>query len=306
MSDLAQLLDEMESERVWDALNPPCEEKNLARIALRNPLPDDLKTLLVRAHGAKLGDLSIFTLQEFEDVNILQDSYLVNMPSAVFFGSDGGDGFFFVDTDGSLGRGREAVFWGDRGAMLPDLCVPCGDNLESFLSPLIRGEKVWKGPNLEECAVEAMVKALPDKRNQWIGCAGADLKTIFRIKNQCKVGAPSVLKELLGQSNGITFLKTGITFRKAEAIAPVGVDAESGLPFALLIGDDEEGNQYVITTGIPTNLPQGWPTLAGRVVRLTPGRPLEEAQPLGYLPDVVLEWLGVDKWSFEKLGCAHC
>jgi hypothetical protein len=299
--DLNQLLDEMLEMGLLDIigseLSPPTAEReeDVAQLVSRNPMPDDLKTLLARAHGAYVGSINLFTLDELEDVNNLQDFLFTYIPSAVFFASDGGDGFFFVDTDDSLGCGEGAVFWVYRGGVRPNRCVFCGRDLIEFLTSFLDEEEVWKNPSLEEQAIGKMLVALDAKQDQWIGSAGARLMDVIGISDRYNLRAPKVLDKLLRKSNGIVFTAANSTLWSTEMIKPVESAFSTGdRPLALLIGEDKAGNQYAITHYTdPSEVPQGWPYLEGRVARLTPGRPLEEAQSLGYLPDVVLEWLGV-------------
>jgi hypothetical protein len=296
MTRLAQLLAEMKSNKAWDYVNPRlCGETEVARIAARlpNPMPRDLQTLFTKACGAVLGNLAIFSLSTLESVNTRTSHLFTRMPSAIFFGSDGGDGFFFVDTDGSLGCGREAVFWGDRGAMSPDRSVFCGDDLAGFLSTLIEGEEVWYGPSQQKRAVKKMMDALDADRDRWVGKVGADLKVLFTFKaDRGGVAIPKVLGEFLRYTDGAGFPGSGVSIWGIEDIMPMDVRRTEGdLPFALLIGEDEAGNQYTITTGVSKNLPEGWPILEGRIVRLLPDQPLEQAEVLGYFPDVIVSWL---------------
>ncbi len=90
----------------------------IARSVGRDPaaIPDEFVPFYARDWGAKLaiGNIYVFTPYVIENVHQEQDFLFEHIPGALFFASDGGDGFFFIDTDGSLGCGKDAVFWGSR------------------------------------------------------------------------------------------------------------------------------------------------------------------------------------------------
>jgi hypothetical protein len=299
--DLNHLLDRMIEAEVLDivggALSPPTEavKEEVAQLVPRNPMPENLKTLLARAHGAYLGgwSVSLFTLDELEDVNNRQDSLFTYVPSAIFFASDGGDGFFFVDTANRLGRGDEAVFWVYRGGVVPPRCVPCGRNLVAFLTSFLRGEKVWKGPSLEELAIDRMLEALDTYQDRWTGGTGAKLGDIIRVADRNSLRLPQVLQKLLRRSDGIVFPRTGVTVWGTEAIQRLDLTFSGGYrPRAYLMGQDSRGNPLAITLDDdPARVPSGWPYLEGWLVPLISGRPAQEAQTWGYLPELVLAWL---------------
>jgi hypothetical protein len=205
---------------------------------------------------------------------------------------DEGSGIFFIDTDGSLGRGMGAVFWCDRSAMIPDICKPCADDVVNFLSNVVEGQDPRKEPDLSQLALETMFKQLNSKHNYWHGSLGANSNAIFKAKKRCNARIPTVLQELLQYANGITFTHPSVTLKDTNTIIPIkcGVRENDSYP-ALLIGEDANGNQYGITTLSWSDLPGVRPLWEGRVIRLAPGQPLEQAEILGFLPDVVLSWL---------------
>ena len=88
----------------WLSLETEERKEAVAQLVPRNPMPEDLKTILARAHGAYVSSINLFTLDKLDDVNNVQETFFTHMPSVIFFASDGSDGFFFVDTDGSLGQ----------------------------------------------------------------------------------------------------------------------------------------------------------------------------------------------------------
>lgn len=298
--NLNQLLDELLEIGILDVLgtelSPSTEERKqeVAQLVSRNTMPDDLKTLLARAHGAYVSSISLFTLDELEDVNGEQDYLFTYIPSAVFFASDGGDGFFFVDTGPSLGHGEGAVFWVYRGKVVPSQCVPCGESITAFLQSLAQNQEVWKGSSLEERAISSMLQTLEAHRKQWDGQNVAKLMEIIKVSDRYNIRIPKVLEKLLRRSNGIVFTKPGITLWDTSKIHPVEGEFSNGnRPLALLMGEDQASHRYAITHRVkPQDVPQGWPYLEGHAVKLTSGQPLEQAESMGYLPDLVASWLG--------------
>jgi hypothetical protein len=279
---------------VGGKLSPPTpERKDEVAQLVPASMPDRLKTLLAAAHGAYLGSINLFSLDELEDVHRAQDHLFTYMPSVIFFASDGGDGFFFMDPDNTLGQGEGAIFWIYRGSTVPKNSVPCGEDLEAFLTSLAQGEEVWKGPSLEERAIAQMLETLDAHRDRWTGRQGAGLSDVLDIADRHRLRAPKVLEKLLRRSNGVVFLQVGIRIWGAQKIKRLeGTSLDGYQPLALLIGEDESGNAYAIThRDRPADVPQGWPCLEGWVIRLPAGQLLEEAETLGYLPDLVIEWV---------------
>jgi hypothetical protein len=291
---LSELLEMGTLDIVGGELSPPTlERKDEVAQLVSASVPDRLKTLLAAAHGAYLGSISLFSLDELEDVHRAQDHLFTYMPSVIFFASDGGDGFFFIDPDNALGQGEEAIFWVYRGSTVPKNSVPCGENLEAFLTSLAQGEEVWKGSSLEERAIARMLETLDAHQDRWTGKQGAGLSDVLDIADRHQLRAPKVLEKLLRRSNGAVFLPVGIRIWEAQEIKRLECASLDGYqPLALLIGEDEAGNAYAIThRDRPADVPHGWPCLEGWVIRLPAGQLLEEAETLGYLPDLVIEWL---------------
>lgn len=293
-STLNELLEDGVVDIVGDALSPPtAERKEEVAELVSHPMPESLQTLLAAAHGACVGSINLFTLDELEDVHHAQEYMFTYLPSVIYFASDGGDGFFFIDPDNSLGQGAEAIFWVYRGSAVPNESVFCSRNLDAFLTALAQDEQVWNGPSLEQAAISRMLAALDARQDRWTGAPGARLGDVLDIADREGLRAPKCLEKLLRKSNGLIFAEAGVTVWATSAIKRVEATFSDGYqPLALLIGEDKAGNTVAIThRDHPAHVPAGWLCLEGHVVRLVSGRPLEEAVTLGRLADVVVKWL---------------
>ena len=89
--------------------------------------------------------IDVFTLHELADVH-RQAVYRAALPGALFFASDGSDGWYYVDTDGAIGGTAGAVLWGDRGSMSRATSRRIAGDLAGFLRAASDG-KLY--PNVE-------------------------------------------------------------------------------------------------------------------------------------------------------------
>jgi len=106
--------------------------------------PTDLRTVFAALAGTTIEPddaqpIDIFDVDEMRDVRG-QTGYAEALPSAIFFASDGGDGWFYVDTDGSIGGTAGAVLWGDRCAMRRETSVRVAPDLAGFLVAAANGK----------------------------------------------------------------------------------------------------------------------------------------------------------------------
>jgi hypothetical protein len=135
---------------LWPALEeagdwePKPRIKRVDAIFAKLPAVPELRELYVRADGGSLGGVDVFTLHELEDVNFLQ-GYRDAFPGAVFFASDGGGWFFFIDTNDAVGCGAGAIIMMDRSAASRRFCTFVTASLGELLSALLDGERPWKG-----------------------------------------------------------------------------------------------------------------------------------------------------------------
>lgn len=306
--DMNHLLDTMIEEGAWDSDLATLSghwreawEETISEAVDREEIdiPEDFVTFYARTCGAKfsIGNIYVFSLYVLEDVHQKQDWLFKHIPSALFFASDGGDRFFFIDTDGSLGQGKGAVFLGARGSMRPDWCIPCGRSLEAFLEAVMANKEVWKGPKLEALAVEKMIAALQTQKHRCRTHPGARLKEVFAVLHKFDVRAPKVLQALLRYSNGIVFTDADVTIWPAASIRALDIveSSDDRAPLALLIGENASGALYAITTDmIMSKKAEDWPERVGHIVRVTTADPTTPLDSLGYLPEVVVRWLSLN------------
>src|SRR5262249_7449348 len=107
------------------------------------PAVPELRELYRRADGGTLGGIDIFKLHEVEDVNFLQ-GYRDVFPGAVFFASDGGGWFFFIDTNDAVRFGAGAIVWMDRSAAERKFCRYVAASLDELLSALLASDWPWQ------------------------------------------------------------------------------------------------------------------------------------------------------------------
>ncbi|MBN2389775.1 MAG: SMI1/KNR4 family protein [Anaerolineae bacterium] len=259
---LNELLEDGVIDIVGDALSPPTAERK-AEVAelVPRPMPESLQTLLAAAHGACVGSINLFTLDELEDVHHAQDYLFTYLPSVIYFASDGGDGFFFMDPDDGLGQGTEAIFWVYRGSAVPNESVFYGRDLGAFLISLAQDEEVWDASSLEQAAISRMLAALDARQDRWSDAPGARLGDVLDIADREGLRAPKCLEKLLRKSNGLVFPGTGVTVWATSTIKRVEATFSDGYqPLALLMGEDKAGNTVAIThRDHPSHVPAGWP-----------------------------------------------
>jgi hypothetical protein len=183
MRELEQAIDEL-GERL--NLGGPAGAEKIAEAegVLVRPMPEALKVLYRRGDGGAIGShVDIFDLTDFRDVNLKRAEHPADyLPSAVYFASDGSDGFFFIDTDGSLGEGKDAVLWADRARRTPADAIPCAPNLATFLRLAVAGEKPWLGASLRKIAIARMKATFATGTRQLVVAARAvDLVALYDL-----------------------------------------------------------------------------------------------------------------------------
>jgi hypothetical protein len=254
---------------------------------LSHDLPGFLRELYTRTGGGTVGRVDVFDLDELEDVNLHQRGYGEALPSALFFASDGADGFFFVDGSGTLGHGTGAVYWVSRGGVRPDLCRYCAADVPSFLRDAAEGKVTWTGKALRQdpsLDVRELLAAYRDRyggrsppKGAWApGEAGRRLG----------VRLPDALADLLDTSDGLRIDRAGVTVFPAAQITavPAIVDAE-GRPELLWFAEEDNGRRWAVATGPWRKLQEG------DVVSVNPGEDPAQAPRKGPLAAVLARWL---------------
>ncbi|HSN26649.1 MAG TPA: SMI1/KNR4 family protein [Kofleriaceae bacterium] len=243
-------------------------------------------------------EIDVFDLHELADVH-RQTGYRETLPGALFFASDGGSGWYFVDTDGEVGGERGAVLWADRSAASRGNCRRVADDVAGFLRAAARGKL---HPHVAAASIDDeeagdLAELLDATREAWVsGGIGKDFVELMTSGVSRRLGC-NVTGEL-GQLYEIT---DGLTVRRAKAeIWPAGrierADAKDGLPehpfennlfpTGFWIGE-HQGSRLLYCIGLTT-----WRGLAdGMVVAVAQGQPPDAGVVLGRLTTLVRRWL---------------
>lgn len=263
------------------------------------PLPAALAELYAWSNGFYVGlDVYVVPLADLEMFNA-EPAWIEAFPGAVFFGMDEGSGAFFIDAEGRLGRGRAAVFWSDRSAFHADRCIHCAGDLLSFLDDVSKDRDGRERPDLVDEACADLEAALRAASGAWRpaqpGAPVAGFRDVTIFEQSRRAPLPRPLQALLGVSDGLTIPRARVEIRPLAACRPIGagppylaleIGACAGAPLALSL-INEAGVPPRDLARRPIQFWDGWALLPA------PGRPLSEAQTLGYLPDCVAAWLQV-------------
>jgi hypothetical protein len=204
----------------------------------------------------------------------------------VFFASDGGDGFFAIDTQAKLKHGIGAVYWADRGSAALRSWIYCAASFAAFLEALGVGAKPWKASSLAQVDLDAMAAAFAKHHDRWTGGAPLGPAETIDAGRRVNVRFPRELNAVLETANGIEVPDVGLSLFDRDSITAVeGSIRDNGRPGALWIGKDTDGNRYALTM-------IGWRDSEGsEVVRVGPGQSAETAPIIGQLAAVVVAWL---------------
>jgi hypothetical protein len=263
----------------------------LAQAALEHHLPIQLLALYQIANGATVYPVDIFSIRELINVN---RGIHPALPSAVFCAGDGADGFFFIDDDGRLGEGTGAVFWIDRGFIVPTAARPCAPDLFTFLKDVATGKQAWLDVegSLGKRQIQAMLAALKLHSDRWLGRPGADPVRIYESGSRVGAAIPESLESLLSMSDGMLIPNANIEIWPVAQIEPVaGLEIQPGMPQALWFAEDRQARRYAIT------LLGGRTPYSNEVVGAGPQEATAESflkvPLLGSLPNLVLNWLEI-------------
>jgi hypothetical protein len=268
----------------WDLYEPATDaQRASARAAIKN-LPIELEHFYAHSDGADIGDVSIFQIDdELLGVNTARTP---KTRPFVFFASDGGDGFFAIDTQAKLKHGVGAVYWADRSSASLRSWIFCAASFAAFLQVLGTGATPWKARSLADVDLDQMVATLEAHHDRWTGGMPLELGDTFDAGIRVGVRFPTSLNTLLGVANGLRIPGAGVTIFDQDKITAVeGSTRENGRPGALWIANDADGNRYALTM-------IGWRGSEGSdVVRVGPGESAETAPIIGQLAAVVVAWL---------------
>ncbi len=282
---LDKLLDALDVD-AEPAPRPSDDEIARARSAGPVPMPPELEHVYRRAYEVYLPQgASIFGLLDYVDVN-RQQHLFERLPGVAFFGSDGSDGFFFIDVGGALGHSPGAVFWVSRGNLQPDACVPCGWHLVDFLAKVVAGEVPWDGPSLMKTSVQRMTAALDARPDGWDAMPPVAPEKIDQHAWATMTPITPVTEKLLLRGERIRFVASGVVIGGLEAITPVAGTADAdGIPSAVWVGSGPDGTRYAVTAGGWRDLPRD------RLIAVPPGGTAETGRVMGLFSDVVTAWV---------------
>lgn len=267
----------------WDLGDPATDaQRATARTAIKN-LPIELEQFYARADGADVDGVSIFHIDdELLDANA--DRTRATRPY-VFFASDGGDGFFAIDTQGKLKHGVGSVFWADRGSASTRSWIFCARSFAAFLESINSGGRPWKARSLAEVDLQEMKATFEAHRDRWTGGEPLQLGDTFDAAFRVGVRFPRELDAVLRVGNGIEIAAVGVTLFDRDSVTAVDGAVENGRTRALWMGKDAAGNRYALTM-------INWRGSEGsEVVRVATGESAETAPIIGQLAAVVVAWL---------------
>ena len=207
---------------------PDCAAPATAFTAVRTAtgvdLDGELRTMYEAWNGGSVGEVNVYDLADVAEVNPdLREA----IPFGLFFGDDGRDGAFFVDLDGSLGQAG-AIYWTNRGRLVPADSIPVGDSLSDFLESAGRGRapvERYVDPRIEGLTISA-------RRSNGIATAGS--RTGFCPRREVMDGlraAKSMPREMHNLQRAVgspRFPGVGVAILPMDGMTPVegAIDAE--------------------------------------------------------------------------------
>jgi len=247
------------------------------------PMPAALRQVFGRADGIDFGDVDIVDLDTYVSFNELPDRF-TELPEAVIFGSDGGDGVYFLDPGNALGEGPETVYFGLLGALAADLSRPVAPDLAEFVDRAASRTLPKDAANLEQIAMERLFSTV-GKRPERINLR-APLDYLSRIDPALDVVSYGPgLSAFYEHCDGLAIPAEDVDVVGMEGVTAVASTLNAqGRPGALDIG--RIGNRrLIVTTGTWRNLP------GGRLMVVGAGENPAQAAPLGRFTDVLRAWI---------------
>jgi hypothetical protein len=259
----------------------PASAFRAVRAATGVDLDGELRAMYEAWNGGSVGGVNVYDLEDVAEVN---PDLRAGIPFGLFFGDDGGDGSFFMDLDGSLGK-EGAVYWTNRGGLVPADSIPVGDSLGDFLESAGRGEKRWQGTSIRDRWIDDMRAAFERHRDRW---QSGEIPSASDVMDGLggATGMPREMHNLQRAVGSPRLPGVGVTILPMDEMTPVeGATDADGDPGAYWFATDDDGMRYAITA-IRWRDPDG-----GRVVRVAPGEEAATAPLIGPMPRVVVDWL---------------
>jgi hypothetical protein len=275
-------------------------------------LPDvgaDFRKMFLRLAGSQLESeagppIEIFDATELLDVNLKQPGYRKDLPAALFFGSDGAGGFYYVDVDGSVDGKPGAVLWGDRSAMTRDGSVPTAATVPAFVRAARAGKHhpMTRRPSIGDREVVDIAALLKARASDWEP-SGPGVNVFFSdIVDKLNCHVTKELSALYKIADGLR-LRGKVAGRDAVVVPSAQLtraDAKDGLPeqrvesrfdagtfpAGFWIGE-HDGRRLLCCSGLAH-----WRGLdADMIVAVGPGDAPHSGVVLGRLSKVLRSWL---------------
>ena len=259
----------------------PATAFTAVRTATGVDLDGELRTMYEAWNGGSVGEVNVYDLADVTEVNPdLREA----IPFGLFFGDDGRDGAFFVDLDGSLGKAG-AIYWTNRGQLVPADAIPVGDSLSDFLESAGRGERRWSGKSIRDRGIDDLRSSFERYRDRWQSDRVPSASEVMDALRAAK-SMPREMHNLQRAVGSPRFPGVGVAVLPMDRMTPVegAIDAD-GDPGAYWFAEDQDGTRYAITA-IGWRDPDG-----GRVLRVAPGEDPATAPIIGSMPRVVIDWL---------------
>ncbi|MBS0290800.1 MAG: SMI1/KNR4 family protein [Proteobacteria bacterium] len=253
----------------------------LARVQAQLALPPALAAFYARADGLEAPHLEVFGLDDLADVNADADLF-AELPEVVFFGSDGGDGFFLLDPEETLGSGAETVFWADRGVLEPDACRIVAPDLATFLDGAVAGAAMDKGPEVGARSLDRLTETIARHPERVLAHPGLGNIGAMMAARRSDFPIPFGLSDFYARHDGLFVHGMRLRVFGIDQLGAIRGDEEV---IALWIGEDAGGRRLGLTVG-------GWRGLpACRLFVVRDEQEVATAATLGRFTDVLRAWI---------------
>ena len=248
--------------------------------------------------------VEVFDAHELVDVNLSQPGYRKELPTALFFASDGASGFYYIDVDGSVDGKVGAVLWGDRSAMTREQSVPTAASLAAFVRAARAGKHhpLRRRPSIGDRDLVDLEALLAEHAADWEPTGPGRSLFFSQIVHTLQCRVTGELDKLYEIADGLRI--TGRVAGQGARIVPsdelARADAQDGLPERPLEGSlppctfptgfwigEHEGRRLLRCVGLT-----GWRGLQeDTIVSVAPGQHPDSGIVLGRLSNVLRAWL---------------
>lgn len=283
-AELTAALDRAEAAGCFGPGSPP-DAGDVAAVLSVGPAPAELRALYLRANGLVFRALEVFDLGDWEAVN--EDESLFDLlPGTAFFGTDQRDGYFLLDPGDTLGGGRGAAWWADRGVLAPDGCRFAAADLAAFIDKALAGEGMRDGPELGQRSLDRLAEAIAAHPDAVVAHPGYGEPEALLAARDRGLPVPFSLVDFYERFDGLYLKEMRLEVFALAQLAPVEETVEGAAAGALWFGRDVGGRRYAVACG-------GWRGLAeGQLLSVAAGEDIRTAASLGRFSDVLRVWIG--------------